>query len=439
MKTLKKLVSHSALLLLICVTNAHAKGDPAQVEKEARFTYDVNSQTVISFDASNTEVSISTWEQNKVEVVARLVFKGKEDNRMTQFLEDFESEVNAGIVATPRELEISAKLDFPNKVQIGSRHVGVIISYDKDELDLRYELKVPFNNPLQVKNSYRGLTMTGEYTGQVEVNHYSGDFRGGMFQDLKLELKYGHAKIQGCASANITLYEQNLEMGSLGEARIEAKYSEIDLEEIGTLTTEGYETEYVFGQVNSVKGALKYSSITADQNIQDIDLESIYESKIEAEKVGEVEINESKYSRLTFDTASLLILHESYEDELTVKELHNSIITAKYLKLDIGQLGKSLELNVYEGDIDINQLAATCEQILLDGKYYDFSLDELDKNFALDVDVQYLDINMDESKVKRTIYIKEGSKSQMEANSIFEEGSQTKIIMRGYEANVTLK
>ena len=423
--------------LLLISTASQLMANTTQQTREAKVNIPVNPGMEIAMIASSTDVFISSWDKNEVALVAKILYKGKENERMTEFLENFEEEVQDGIEQSSGYLKISADLDVPNKVQIGSKHVGVIVSFDKDELALTYELKVPSGNALYVKNSYEKLMVDGNYSNKVKINHYSGDFRGGNFTDLELELKYGHATIKECKTASMELYEQELEVNTLRQARIDAKYSTIEVITGGQLDVEGYESELALSSLDILEGELKYSEVEVETNLEEMTLSSIYESKIAIKEIARIRIGESKYSKIRVNAVRTLELPSSYEDELMIGFLGSATLDAKYLKMEIDKLGRDLKVNAYEGEIRINELSEGSESIFYDGKYNNFILKDINHNLVIDADIQYGDIDFDESLIKRTIYIKEDSKLQMKAQTNNQEGIQTKIILRGYEMDAT--
>ena len=128
-------------------------GSLDQIEEtvEASFSYEVSSATDIELIGSDTYMEISTWDKDEVSVRAVLKFKGKETNKMREFLDEIEEVVKAGIRSDNSNLLIDARLDEPNKVQFGFKKVSLIsIGYDDDALQLSYYINMPAANKLRV-------------------------------------------------------------------------------------------------------------------------------------------------------------------------------------------------------------------------------------------------------------------------------------------------
>lgn len=439
MKNLSLSAKYLATILMILSLSNHTMvfASTTQDGREANLTLPINSDAEIAIVGSSTKITVTTWDKNEVSVKARILFKGKPNDKMMEFLDNFEAEVRKGIEQSAGYLKVDTRLELPNKVQIGSRNVGVVVSFDKDELELSYDIKVPASNALYVKDSYERLTVTGNYSNKVQIEHYSGDLVAGDFQSLQLELKYGHARINSCVKLRMEIYEEEIEINEIGNADIVAKYSTLESAKANDINIEGYESELRIARMDMISGELKYSELVVESAIEELQLMSSYESKIFVKEIQKLRIDESKYSKIKAEAIRILELPASYEDELMIGFIGSVDMDAKYLKMDIETLGRSMKVSAYEGEIRLAKLGEASESIFLDGKYNDFTLRDSNHNLMIDADIQYGDIDYNESTMNRNIYIKESSKLQMKASTKMQEGMQTKIILRGYEVNAT--
>ena len=430
----------SWVLILLTGTLMAASLSDEQVIKEAHLNYKVNGNSLLTMEASSIDIKISTWDRSEVSVIAKAIYKGKPNDKMTDFLERFETEVANHIYQSSSELEITTDLDIPNKIQIGSKHIGVQIDYGRDELEIYYELKVPMTLNLDIKNSYRDLSLFGNHQGKVKINHYSGDFRGNDFDELNLTLKYGTARVDNVLTGNFELYEQELEIESLEDASIEAKYSKVDIDITKKLLLEAYESEFRFNKVDEIRGSMKYSRITAREYITALILTDIYESQFSLNKVGVVQIlNESKYCEFEINEIQKMELSRSYEDEVTVQEIESFSADSKYLELNFGLLKEDLKIDGYESEILIKSISPQLEQFELDGKYNELELNTGGTPVNITANITYGDIEFDESLYHRRIYIKEDSKQEMKLDSKRSSEKTPTIELRGYELNAIIK
>ena len=444
MKKASHLVRHLTVLLLVLVLTqlSHAKGDLIQTSKTAKILLALDGEGALDLQAKNTTVTIETWEKNQVEIVAEVIYKGEENDKIIQFLDEFEDHVKNLIYQSGNSIEISSDLETPKKVQIGGKLIGVQIDYSSKELDLRYNLKVPSNLRMEIECSYRDLMVKGNFSRKVKIDHYNGQLSGGNFDELELELKYGEANLGSIKNLEATLYEEELRSNSMETAEIEAKYSEIiNTSYINLLIADFYETDLESESIESLKGSLKYSKFQETQHMQKVELSSIYETDFEVSQIGTFQAEESKYCKLLAGKINYLQLPASYEDKIETRSLNSADLEQpKYLKLEIDLLGEYLNINEgYETDITIEELTAEARKIFIEGKYMKLYLNARESNLMLDVDAKYANIEFDEALLDRKVYIKENDQIQMKAETKNKSGNQTSVIIRGYEFETVLK
>ena len=150
--------------------------------RTATVRMDVTANDLINIQAKNTDLVVEAWDRNEVEVIATLRFDGKMTDKMTSFLENFQKHVEDNIQYGGSELKISTNLDEPNKVQIGSKHVGFIIGFSDDEFRLDYKIKAPKSNEFEINNSYKDVTLIGNFN-EVTLTQYSGDLTAGFIEE----------------------------------------------------------------------------------------------------------------------------------------------------------------------------------------------------------------------------------------------------------------
>ena len=203
-------------VILFVFTAANAFENRIQETKTARASYDVSDMTRIEVEGKNVQFYVQTGPSGKVEVEAEIIFKGKETDKIREFLDNFEQEVQNRITKSSSRLYIDADLDEPFKVQMGKKG-GVRVGYNEEELKVTYTITIPSQNDISLKNSYRDIRMTGEYNGKTEVSLYSANFTGEDFKELDLELKFGKAEAQSIGKSSMELYEQKLAVREIKE------------------------------------------------------------------------------------------------------------------------------------------------------------------------------------------------------------------------------
>lgn len=407
--------------------------------RTATVRMNVTASDRINIQAKNTDLVVETWNKNEVEIVATLRFDGKMTDKMTAFLDDFQQHVEGNIRYSGSELEIDTNLDEPNKVQIGSKHVGFIIGFSDDEFRLDYKIKAPKTNEYEINNSYKDVTLLGDF-GKMKLTQYSGDLTAGSIEEIELNMKYGSARFKEIKNATMEIYEQELEAEAIGELEINTKYSEIEVDEIDIMEAESYETDFVLGTIGSVEGNFKYGEMEIEQHIGKSNLE-FYEMDIDANNAGSIEFKSSKYGKHNFKVINSLKFQQSYEDELTIGEIGNfSSEDSKYGNHDIEKLTGDFKLSAYEDDVDIDEVTSSTSKIEINGKYINTSLGITNQSFNLKTNIKYGKVGYDENDVEVKKYIKDGDQLEVEVLSKTNSAANPIIVkVEGYEVEVDIK
>ncbi len=428
------------IILLILASNLslYTFGDSKDdgETRTATVSYEVSPEDVINVQSKYTHLIVETWDKDEVEVTATVRFDGRITNRMQEFLDAFEDEVKRNITKTPSELLIKTSLDEPNKFQLGSRHVGIVISFNEDELKLEYALKVPSGNELQIKNSYRDVVMNGSYK-EVIIDQYSGDLKVETIEKADITLKYGSARFDTIEDAEMELYEQEITASRIGKLEIDTKYSELKITELGKLEATSYETDYELGSMVSIEGNYKYGKMEISDRLDGGQL-TTYEFDIEAGDVGELKFDESKYGSLEATYIEMLDLSESYEDDFDLGFVGTLVAESKYGNYEIDRLGSKFDLYGYEDEIDIGQIDEGASEIFISGKYVETTLDISGRPYKIMANTKYGDINIDRDSMNVRKYIKDGDLLEIEASYGEDQGIPVLITIKGYEMDLDL-
>jgi hypothetical protein len=397
----------------------------------------IASTDIINIQAKYTDLLVETWDKNEVLIEATVRFDGKMNSKMEKFLNEFEQEVNNNISKNSGELLIKTNLDEPNKIQIGSKNVGINISFGDDELKIEYKIKAPATNQYIINSSYRDVRLVGDFN-EIELIQYSGDLKIDFIQKAKLNLKYGSAIFKGIGLAEMEIYEQEIESGSIKKLKLNAKYSDLEITEIEELEVVSYESEYTIGSIGLLTGNFKYGEMEITQGIGTARL-TLYEEDIEARKIDHLTLENSKYSKIEVARVQSITLIESYEDEITIGALGSlTSKNSKYGKYHIDQLQGEFKLNGHEDEIEIEDVTSTATSLIVDGKYINISVGVEDIAYSLKSNVKYgkLDYNKDLVDIKK--YIKDSD--QLEVDLVSKKSSKTpfSILTKGYEMTLEI-
>ncbi|MEQ9231255.1 MAG: hypothetical protein RIF46_11285, partial [Cyclobacteriaceae bacterium] len=314
--------------------------------RTAKHTVTISGTDAINILGKHTYMELETWNKNEVEITATLTFDGNMNDRVKKFLDEFESKVKNNITKSGGELTIDTGLEEPNRVQVGSRNVGLIVGYSDKELRIEYKIKLPGKNALKVTAAYKDLLMSGDYS-DVNISQYSADLRAGTFSNAKLYLKYGDTKIQSIESGYIESYENDTDFGTVGYLKANDKYSEYKFNNLEKIDIEGYETDIKANNIGLMKGNLKYGEMKIGQRLG-AGTFTLYEYDITANEAGIIQFENTKYGNYEFGRIESAHFESSYEDEFQADFVNSLSTKSKYGDYSIDELGSAFTLMGYE-------------------------------------------------------------------------------------------
>lgn len=433
---MKRLIISTIAICFCLVSMANRNNDGET--RSATVRLDVSSTDVINIQAKYTDLTVEAWDRNEVMIEASVVFDGKMNKRVQEFLDNFEQEVKENISKKGNEILIETNLDEPNKVQIGSKNVGIIFSFSEDELRIEYKIKSPPSNKYIINSSYRDAFLYGHFK-DVDLTQYSGDLEAEFIDKAKLNLKYGSATFKELGEVDMEIYEQNIESGKINTLKLNAKYSDLEITEVESLDAISYESDYTIGSIASLTGNFKYGEMEVTQEIKRAKL-TLYEEDIEARKIGNLTLENSKYSKIIVARIESIALKASYEDQFTIGSLGSLTSTdSKYGKYQIDQLQSKFQLDGYEDNIEIDDISSSATIVAIDGKYIKASIGANDIPFVLNSKIKYGQINYDEGIVDVRKYIKDSDLLELEAYSKKKSEKRLQIHVNGYEIDLNIE
>lgn len=421
------------LLFLVNASSTNKDGET----RSATVKVSVTANDLINIKAKYTDLVVEAWDKDEVEVVATVRFDGKMTDKMVEFLDNFQEYVEENITKSGGELEINTNLDEPNKIQIGSKRVGIIVGFSEDELRLDYKIKTPRKNKYEINSSYRDLRLIGSFEN-MEITQYSGELNADFIGKAELNLKYGSASFKEIKTATMEIYEQEIEAETIGTLEITTKYSELEIRTIDRMEAASYESDFEFDNAGFISGNFKYGEIAIQEELGDAKLE-FYEMEIEARSIKNILLTNSKYSKVTAAKIGNITYTQSYEDETSVGILGSfKSLDSKYGEHEIEKLTKSLNLDAYEDDINIEEVSSSVESITIKGKYINSKLGLREQSYNLKTNVKYGKVDYNESEVNVKKYIKEDDKLEVEVVSKNNSANPIQITAEGYEIDVEI-
>ncbi|WP_188051067.1 hypothetical protein [Flavobacterium sp. GP15] len=259
-------------------------------QKNINKAYYVNSDATLYIDNSYGNISVTTWNENIIELDISIKVSGDNENWVNQRINDINIDINAlkGI--------ISAKTILGNS---SSKNKG-----RNNSFEINYTLKIPKNASVKLNNKYGNISTTDLYS-LAEINCKYGKINlGKLFSTSAIQIDY-------CSNSSIDFFKY----GS-----INAKYSNLKINQVGKIDLISDYTDVEIIESDVVKYNSKYGKIKI-KNVQSLDASGNYLTIRIGEVFNQLKLN-TKYSSLKIET---------------INDKANSInIISGYTGIDIG-------------------------------------------------------------------------------------------------------
>ena len=286
-------------------------------EKNIKKAYYVNPDAILSIDNSYGAISVTTWNEDKIELDISIKVSGDNENWVNQRIET----IAVDIVALKGM--ISAKTILGNSSYKGQGK--------NNSFEINYTLKIPKNGSVKLNNKYGNISTSD------------------LFAEADIKCKYGKITL-GRLSGNSTIqmeYCSNSSIVFLKNGMVTAKYSNLKIGETTKLDLISDYTDIEIEQSDAIKYNSKYGKIRI-QNVKTLDASGNYLTI----KIGEV-----------FDYLKLNTKYSSLAVQSINAKANSVTVVAGYTGINIGyQTNFAFDFNVllkyanfkYDSDLEID-------------------------------------------------------------------------------------
>ena len=286
-------------------------------EKNIKKAYYVNPDATLSIDNSYGTISVTTWNEDKIELDISIKVSGDNENWVNQRIET----IAVDIVALKGM--ISAKTILGNSSYKGQGK--------NNSFEINYTLKIPKNGSVKLNNKYGNISTSD------------------LFAEADIKCKYGKITL-GRLSGNSTIqmeYCSNSSIAFLKNAMVTAKYSNLKIGETTKLDLISDYTDIEIEQSDAIKYNSKYGKIRI-QNVKTLDASGNYLTI----KIGEV-----------FDYLKLNTKYSSLAVQSINAKANSVTVVAGYTGINIGYHNNfAFDFNVllkyanfkYDSDLEID-------------------------------------------------------------------------------------
>lgn len=234
MRTL--LFKYAILVLLISPTaliagGGHLKGKYTK-EKTIKKEYDVNADALLKVRNSYGNITLNSWDQNRIEIEVHIKTSGNNEEKVQSRLDEINVEFEASSSV------VSAKTLFNKKGKSWGWNWG---RKNNVNVQVNYTIKLPVKNSIHLNNDYGGI-MIDRIDGHAKISCDYGRLDIGELRGRNNQLNFD--------------YTSKSNIGFVNSAEINADYSGFTIDKAGDLVLRA---DYTNSTINSM-GNLDYST-----------------------------------------------------------------------------------------------------------------------------------------------------------------------------------
>ncbi|TDW51341.1 hypothetical protein EV144_10113 [Flavobacterium sp. 270] len=232
---------YSILILLLLIPFLGFSNDDTFISKQKNIkkTYIVNSNAGIDIDNKYGNVTISTWDEDKIDLDITIKVSGADEKWVDEKL----SSIDVNITAL--KSMVSAETTIGNSIMKSNTRAN--------SFEINYVIKIPKNGSVKLLNKY----------GNINVANIEGT--------SDITCKYGKVvlgKLNGSSNRVAIAYCQNSTIDYIKSGTIEARYSGLKITDSGNINLDSNYTDVIVSDGQNIKydcnyGNLKFQKINS--------------------------------------------------------------------------------------------------------------------------------------------------------------------------------
>ncbi len=251
-------------------------------QKTIKKTYIVNSNAGIDIDNKYGSITVSTWDEDKIDLDITIKVNGPNENWVNERLNSIDVDITAlkGMVSAVTNLGSSS---LKSK---GSNN----------SFEINYVIKIPKNGSIKLINKYGNISVLNAESstdisckyGKVSLGKLNGS-------NNQIEIAYcQNSSVDYIKAGNINARYSGLKINNSGNLNLDASYTDVNLNDGQNIKYNCNYGTFKFQKINSLNGSGNYltviigeisSNFTFDTNYSKINIDNM------TEKAGNVTIN----------------------------------------------------------------------------------------------------------------------------------------------------
>ena len=267
---------YNILILFILIPFLGFSNDDTFISKEKNIkkTFIVNSNAGIDIENKYGNITVSTWDENKIDLDITIKVSGGNENWVNERLSSIDVDINA------LKSMVTAITNIGNS-SLKSRG-------SSNSFEINYVIKIPKNGTVKLNNKYGNITTLNlESTtdiackyGKIILGKLNGDSN-------RIEIGYSqNSSIDYIKNGNIEARYSGIKINESGNLNVDANYTDVSLLEGHNIKCKGNYGSFKFQKINSLVGSSNYVTISIAEVLNNLNIDATY-SKINVESMSE--------------------------------------------------------------------------------------------------------------------------------------------------------
>ena len=240
-------------------------------EKTIKKEYDVDATALLKVKNSYGNITLNSWDQNRVEIEVHIKANGNNEEKVQKRLDEIDVEFDAS------SSMVSAKTLFNKKGSNWGWNWG---NKNNVNVQVNYTIKLPVKNSVNLNNNYGGISID-RIDGHAKINCDYGRLDIGELRGRNNQLSFDYTSkstIDYINSAEINADYSGFTIGKAGDLLLRADYTNSTIEQMENLD---YSTDYgslEVGEAENVQGNGDYVKVRLGTIHGNVDINADYGS-----------------------------------------------------------------------------------------------------------------------------------------------------------------
>lgn len=257
---------YNLLILLFIIPFLGFANDDGYISKQkvVKKTYIVNSDAGIDIDSKYGNISVTTWDEDKIDIEVIIKVSGNNENWVDEKLNSIDIDITA------LKSMVSASTNI-GKSTLKSRG-------SSNSFEINYTIKIPKNGTVKLNNRYGNIT-TGDLGaatnifckyGKINLGKLNGDTNTVHIEYCK------NSNIEYIKDGNIEARYSNLKINDAGKINLNTSYTDVAIGESQILKYACNYGTFKFQKLGSVAGAGNYLNVNIDEILNSLNVNLNY-------------------------------------------------------------------------------------------------------------------------------------------------------------------